>query len=412
MAAAAATLLGLALLLLPPVVTSASPPGPLKLGISLSVSGPDGWQGVPLLQGIELAIDDVNRGGGPGGHPLQTLLLDSGGSDLDTLARLHLVAAHYERFVADPAVIAVVGPQTSDEGRSVAALLSRANLATITPSSTAFDITDAGLARQFRPGGRAVYFRTVGTDSAQAEAMARFARVRLGVRRVALIDDASQFGERMVEIFARHAAAAGMTVLARSRLNWLQADYRQELRRLAELGPDALYLGVRYDVGVKLARHIPEILPSIRILGSETLHNRAFPIQARATGAEGWYVSGMAPDPSWSPAAAAWVNQFRSRFGAVPSGYSLTAYTAVAVVADAVGRVVKRGLPVTRTSVRDAIQTTRLPNALSGPVSFDPDGDLERPAVSVYQIRGGAFHHLETLLLTKSRGGSQAEARP
>ena len=64
-------------------------------------------------------------------------------------------------------MVAVVGPQTSGEGRAVAALLSRADLATLTPSATTFDITDPELRDHFRPGGRAVYFRTVGTDLAQ-----------------------------------------------------------------------------------------------------------------------------------------------------------------------------------------------------------------------------------------------------
>lgn len=406
-----AAAVGVLLLPLPLRAAAADPLPPFKLGVSLSASGPESRGGVPMLQGVELALEDVSRGGGAGGRALQPFRLDSGGSAPDTLSRQRLTVEHYERFVADPAVIAVIGPQTSSEGRAVAALLSRANLATITPSSTTFDLTDPGLASHFRPGGRAVYFRTIGTDPAQAEAMARFARMRLDVRRVALIDDFSQFGERMVETFAGHAASAGMTVVARSRLNWLEPDYRQELRRLADLGPDALYVGVRYDVGVKLARQIPEVLPSAHRLAPESLYNRAFPIQARQTGGEGWYVSNGAPDPSASPAAAAWAERFRARFGTDPTPYSLTAYAAVTVVADAVGRVVKRGQPVTRTSVRDAIRATRLPDGVSGPIAFDPDGDLERPAVSVYQVRSGAFHHVETLLLTRPRGVPKADAR-
>ena len=82
----------------------------------------------------------------------------------------------------------------SREGRAVAALLSRATLATITPSATTFDITAPELQAHFRPGGPAVYFRTVGTDLVQAEAMARFAHGRLGVGRPVLIGDGTGSG--------------------------------------------------------------------------------------------------------------------------------------------------------------------------------------------------------------------------
>jgi branched-chain amino acid transport system substrate-binding protein len=384
-----------------PGTGAAPPPRPaLKIGVSLALTGPDARWGVPMLRGVELSIEDVNRGGGAGGHALEAVVLDAGASRGDTLSRQHAVTAHYDRLIADPAVVAVIGPQTSSEGRAVAPLLSRADLATITPSSTTFDITAPVFQDRFRPGGRAVYFRTVGTDLMQGEAMARFAHGTLGVHRVALIDDGLDSQARLVDAFARQAAALGMTVVVRRQIRWTQLDDRAELQELAAVRPDAVYVGARIGVGVKLARQIPGILSSVHLLGTESLYNGAFPGQARGTGAEGWYVSNVAPDPASSLAARAWAERYRARFGDVPSGYSLAAYTAVAVVADAVGRVVKRGQPITRGSVRDAIETTRLPDAVSGPIAFDRNGDLARPAVSVYQIRGGAFRHVTTVLAT------------
>jgi branched-chain amino acid transport system substrate-binding protein len=384
----------------------AAPPRrpPLKIGVSLALTGPDAWWGVPMLRGVELAIEDVNRGGGTGGHALETVRLDSGASRQDTLSRGHATASHYERLIADPAVIAAIGPQTSAEGRAVAALLSRADLATITPSATTFDITAPAFEGRFRPGGRVVFFRTVGTDLAQGEAMARFARQHLGIRRIILVDDYSEFGARMVETFERHAAAAGITVLARWRPAWSNEDFRPKLRELAGLGPDALYVGVRLAVGIRLARQIPEILPSVRLLGTEAFFNNGFPIQARGMGAEGWYVANVAPHLP----AGAWAEGFRRRFGDAPSSYSLTAYTAVTVIADAVDRIVRRGQPVTRARVREAIGSTRLPDALSGSVAFDRNGDLERPAVSIYQIRNGGFHHVTTIVTGGARVGAEA----
>jgi branched-chain amino acid transport system substrate-binding protein len=389
-----------------PGASAALPPRPgLRIGVSLALTGPDAWWGVPMHRGVELAIEEVNRAGGAGGHALEAVVMDSGTASGDTLARQYATTIHYERLIADPAVVAAVGPQTSPEGRAVAPLLSRANLATITPSATTFDLTASALKARFRPAGRPVFFRTVGTDLAQAEAMARFASEHLGIRRVILIDDHSEFGTRMVEAFERHALMAGITVLTRWRPAWSVEDFRPKLRELAGLKPDALYVALRLGMGVRLARQIAEILPSVRVLGDEVFHNRGFPIQARPTGAEGWHVSSVAPDPGASPAAAAWADRFHRRFGEAPTSYSLTAYAAVTVIADAVGRVVTRRQPVTRGTVRDAIATTRLPEALPGPVVFDENGDLERPAVSIYQIRQGGFHHVTTILATGVKDG-------
>ena len=51
----------------------------VKIGVSLALTGPDARWGVPMLRGVELAVEDVNRGGGAGGHPLETVVLDSAG---------------------------------------------------------------------------------------------------------------------------------------------------------------------------------------------------------------------------------------------------------------------------------------------------------------------------------------------
>jgi ABC-type branched-subunit amino acid transport system substrate-binding protein len=79
-----------------------------------------------MLQGVQLAVEDVNRRGGAGGHPLEMVVRDSATPGLDTIGRQYTVARQYAELVADPAVVAVIGRQSSLEGRAVAALVNRA----------------------------------------------------------------------------------------------------------------------------------------------------------------------------------------------------------------------------------------------------------------------------------------------
>ncbi|HEY7142102.1 MAG TPA: branched-chain amino acid ABC transporter substrate-binding protein [Methylomirabilota bacterium] len=391
---------------------AAAPPAesPVTIGVSLALTGPDARWGAPMLRGVELAVEDLNRGGGAGGHPLRTVVLDSAGPGLEGISRWRGMN-NYERLIADPSVVAVVGPQTSGEGRAVAPLLSRAELATITPSATTFDVTDPSTRDRFRPGGRAVYFRTVGTGLAQGPAMARFAHDRLGVRRVVLVDDGTEFGVRIVETFARQADDLGITVLARKQIPWTEGDYRPRLRELKALNPQALYFAGNQPVGVKVARQVAEILPSVHRLAAETLYDRAFPIQAGAA-ADGWHVSNVAPDLAADAATAAWAERFQRRFGEAPSSYSLTAYTAVTVIGDAVARLAKRGRPITRAGLREAVEATRLPDSVQGPVSFDANGDLAHPVVSIYQVKSGAFVYVETVTGPAAARMPAPRARP
>ena len=101
-----------------PETGAAPPPRPaVKVGVSLALTGPDARWGVPMLRGVELGVEDVSRGGG---LVLGTVVLDAGVSRGDTLSRQHAVTAHYERLIADPAVVAVIGPQSVEEYRWIA----------------------------------------------------------------------------------------------------------------------------------------------------------------------------------------------------------------------------------------------------------------------------------------------------
>ena len=77
-------------------------------------------------------------------------------------------------MVSDKDVVAAIGPQMSGSGKAMAPILSQGDLATITPSSTNPDITDPKFAAQYRPAGKAIYFRTVTTDAFQGPNMANF----------------------------------------------------------------------------------------------------------------------------------------------------------------------------------------------------------------------------------------------
>ena len=63
-------------------------------------------------------------------------------------------ATNARKMVIDPTVVAAIGPMASGSGKAMAPLLSQADLATVTPSSTNPDLTDPKFAAQYRPAGR------------------------------------------------------------------------------------------------------------------------------------------------------------------------------------------------------------------------------------------------------------------
>src|SRR5260370_33247733 len=81
-------------------------------------------------------------------------------------------ATNTKKLISDPMIVANLGPEMSGEGKAMTPILSDADLATITPRSTNPDLTDPKMAAQFKPKGRAIYFRTVTTHAFQGPNMA------------------------------------------------------------------------------------------------------------------------------------------------------------------------------------------------------------------------------------------------
>ena len=204
-------------------------------------------------------------------------------------------ATNTKQFVADPDVMAVVGPQMSGSGKAMSPIASDAGLMLITPSSTNPDITDPKFASQYRPNGKAIYFRTVTTDAFQGPYMANYAAESLDIKSVYILDDTGAYGEGIANSFEGQAKAKGINVLGHDKLNPKESDYTTILTKIKAMNPDALYYGGVQQAAVKLAKQANDVMPNMPKMGGDGVYSVSFP-QDAAQAAENWYATIAAPD--------------------------------------------------------------------------------------------------------------------
>jgi branched-chain amino acid transport system substrate-binding protein len=186
----------------------------VKVGIILPLTGADAEGAILIRNGATMAIDEANAKGGVAGYKIEAVTLDSGTATAGQYDPAQ-AATHTKKLVTDPMVVANIGPEMSGEGKAMAPILSEADLATITPSSTNPDITDPKFAAQFKPKGRAIYFRTVTTDAFQGPNMANYYAENLKVKSVYILDDSGAYGVGIADSFQRQAEKNGIKVLGR-----------------------------------------------------------------------------------------------------------------------------------------------------------------------------------------------------
>jgi branched-chain amino acid transport system substrate-binding protein len=356
----------------------------VTIGINLPLTGADAQSALKIKDGAVMAIDEANEAGGAAGYKLNVLLLDDGTATAGQYDPAQ-AATNARKMVSDDTVVAAIGPQMSGSGKAMAPILSQGDLATITPSSTNPDITAPKFATQYRPAGKAIYFRTVTTDAFQGPNMANYYADTIKVKSVYVLDDSGAYGVGIADTFQGQAQKRGLNVLGRDQLNPKEADYATVLTKIKQLNPDSIYYGGVAQAGVKLVKQAYDILPNTikgggdGMYGPEILKGAGFPACA------GWYATIAAPHMLGDPAVAAWSDKFHQKFGEAPEDYSITAYDAAKVIIDAITRVAAAGKPINRDTIRDAIQTTKL-KTLQGEVSFDENGDLVNKIISVFQI--------------------------
>jgi branched-chain amino acid transport system substrate-binding protein len=357
----------------------------VTIGINLSLTGADAESAKRIEYGAMMAFDEVNAKGGVNGFKIILTPYDDGSATAGQYDPAQ-AATNARKMVSDRATMAAIGPQMSGAGKAMSPILSQGDLAIITPASTNPDISDPKFAAQYRPAGKAIYFRTVATDAFQGPYMANYYADVLHVKTVYILDDSGAYGVGLADAFQVQAEKKGIKILGRDRLDPKAADYTTVLTKIKSLNPEAFYYGGVLQAGVKLAKQSYDIVPKMIKGGGDGVDGPEMLTAVGYPANEGWYATVASPHVTDDAKMADWVKAFKARYHADPDDYSVTSYDAAMVIITALEQVTAGGKAPTRGAVRDAIQAVRV-NTLQGPVAFDANGDLEDKTISVFQIK-------------------------
>lgn len=357
----------------------------IKVGLDLSLTGADAESAQRIKNGALMGFDQINAKNELAGYKIQPVIYDDGTATAGQYDPAQ-AATNARRMVSDKDVVAAIGPMMSGAGKAMAPILSQGDLATITPSSTNPDITNPKFADQYRPNGKAIYFRTVTTDAFQGPNLANYFADVLHVKSVYVLDDSGAYGVGIADAFQKRATEKGIKVLGRDRLDPKAADYTAILTKIKSLNPDALYYGGVGQAGVKLAKQAYDIIPKVIKGGGDGMYSAEMLSAVGFPAAEGWYATIASPHVVGDKAAEAWMKAYSAKYSMQPDDYAITAYDAALVIGDAVKRLIADKKEVNRDNMRDYIQTSKV-KTLQGPVSFDANGDLQDRTISIFQIK-------------------------
>ena len=194
---------------------------PLKIGFLADFSGPLAEFGPAIQTGVELAIKQLNEGGGVLGHPVQ---LVTGDTALDPTQ----ATEEARRLIEVEGVHAIVGPLASSITLAVVeAVAADAGIPVISPSATSPQLTIAD--------DDDFLFRSTVSDAAQGPVLAQLAADE-GYSNVGVLYLNDPYGQGLADAFAAAWGGSANIVSIEAR----QPTYLSELQQAAADGAEVL----------------------------------------------------------------------------------------------------------------------------------------------------------------------------
>jgi branched-chain amino acid transport system substrate-binding protein len=341
----------------------------VRIGFSAPLTGGSAHAGKDQENGARLAVEEINATGLVIDGKKVKIVLDSQDDAGDPR-----IATQVAQKLVDDKVVATIGHMNSGTSIPASKIYSDAGIVQISPSATN---------PQYTLQGFKTTYRVVATDAQQGPALATYAADTMKVTRVAVVDDATAYGQGLANEFAKKAKALGITVLSHDATNDKAVDFRAILTKIKGEAPDAIMYGGLDATGGPFAKQAAQLGIKARILAGDGVCTEQLASLAGAA-ADSIVCSEAGLGLDKMPGGAAFEKKYEARFNQPILIYAPFSYDAVYILVDAMKRA--------NSTAPDKI-VAQMPHTdhegVIGQTQFDAHGDLRHGVISVYTYRAG-----------------------
>jgi branched-chain amino acid transport system substrate-binding protein len=337
----------------------------VKIGHAGPLTGGIAHLGKDNENGVRLALDEANaKGIKIGGKKVKFELLAE-----DDQADPKLGPTIAQKF-ADAKVGGVVGHLNSGVTIPASAVYNQAGIPVISGSATNPKLTEQGFKN---------VFRVVGRDDQQGPAVAQYLN-GMKLKKVAVVDDATAYGEGLANEVEKTLKAAGVQVIAREKATDKTTDFKAILTKMKGKGPDVIFYGGMDATAGPMIKQARELgIKSVFAFGDGACTEEMTKLAGPA--AEGLICS-QAGLPA-SAASKEFNDAFKAKFGDVKQ-YAPYFYDSVGVMIAAMQKADSAD-PAKYLPELQKISH----NGATGKIEFDEKGDRRNAEITIFTLKDG-----------------------
>jgi branched-chain amino acid transport system substrate-binding protein len=343
----------------------------IKIGGLLPMSGPGSYFGAQDKQGIELALDEINRVG-VAGYKFEVKYEDSGCSPLPATQAAKRLLEQYKPDV-------VIGEECSDATLAIMPLMEQAKVPLLNAGSSSIRITEPG---------NPWTFRIMPNEVMQGVDIATHAYKRLNARAAVLLYENTNAGIGNAKVFNETFTKLGGKVLADIGFGRDINDFTSIATRIAGVGKiDAVPTYTLEGQGLKITQALAQAGVT-KGGGGQAIQLGTiwlpFGFEQKAGKAAVGYIRIVQFDPTdQRPLVRNFIDAFKAKYNQEPTHLHAHAYDQIALIADTVKRGAKDA-----ESIRVGLAATKTFSGVTGSVEFDKTNQNDKM---------DTVHYMETL---------------
>jgi branched-chain amino acid transport system substrate-binding protein len=360
---------------------------------SLPLQGASSAQTKPMVNGIELALDQA--GGKAGDWTVNYTSLD------DSTAQAGewdpgQTAANARKAAADPNAVYYMGEFNSGGSEVSIPILNHAGIPQVSPANT-YDgltisdppVTISGEPEKYYPTGTRTYLRIVPIDTIQAAADLS-AMKDAGCTKVAVANDKEAYGAGLAALIEEEKGQYGMTVTSNTGIDPKAPNFRSYASTIKSEGADCFFFaGIVSNGAVQIAKDVNAALPTAKIFGGDGVCTSSY-----TNAKDGGVPANIDPllqctvatqDLTAYPGGKKFLADYKAKYGvANPDPYAIYGYEVMKLGLDTVAGLGAKGN--SKTDVLNALFATKDRKSVLGTYGFDKNGDTTLPSYGLYKV--------------------------
>jgi len=357
----------------PKTETAAAPAAPAEETVTVTIghagplTGGIAHLGKDDENGVHLAVDEANaKKIKLGGKTVNFVMMSE-----DDQADPKLGPTIAQKF-ADAKVAGVVGHLNSGASIPASAVYNQAGIPMISGSATNPKLTEQGFK---------TIFRTVARDDQQGPAIAAYIANDLKLKKVAIADDATAYGEGLANEVEKTLKAAGVQIVTREKTNDKATDFKAILTKIKGRNPDAVFYGGMDATGGPMLKQARELGIKATFAYGDGACTAEMNKLAGDKAAEGMICS-QAGIPT-QMASKAFVDAFNAKYGEIKQ-YAPYYYDGANLL---IAAMQKADSPDPAKYLPELHKISY--DGATGHIEFDDKGDRKDAEITIFQMKNG-----------------------